>query len=1001
MEGIYEKQNDLCFFIAFILVSLTIPFTIVYADQEPPLKTFNITSNRSLEATEETLEETKETEVEETLPSDENTTEQSKGDKKKQEDAEDENKEKRETSGESIEVKTQSELIDALDEKAKKIKISRSINLTSEVNIRDQVEIDWGGYKHDFGTSRVFIREGDFDVTFLNFKAHGAHNANSDENTIRNHSLIYGNADRDWIGRQYKFTGRIIFKGSFDVVDKTASTVVRAPYADVEFQGAAGNIDMWPKRSGEVEWTNPGWIYLVRAKSLLVNNSNLTSNSLPKFYGRLNYDNSNNDGKGLMITGNSTLDFHNKSGVTGSWEGEMVESDVANFSITIDQGSSVAFTSDIKITNEENAGIIQLKGSNSTVEVKNNGQLDIDSKYTASLRIAGENSRLAVVDAGKLNIAQRGDDNKAYNAGIRMAQAGLSLIVSGKDSNLIVNKEDGATPAIRFEDGGQNFDVQNGGSLEVTNQGDEKTYGTGGDRGNQAVQFIDTSGFPVPSSFTVDGERSNIKLHANGGPAVDATAKMGLNFTANKGTFLEVVGETNAVNKGIVSGKWVKVNLNNPTYFDFRNRRKGNEDDAGAFLFQGNEESTLDIKNSAVAFWLKAEAFQENFDLEPTENYAPADISFSGADLRNFSNASIDIGNADLVGNGAMMNVNRISSNNQVPEVDQLMLPTNADKRVYGHVSVPEGVSSEMRDAWEDEVSLQVQVTPVDSQKEPVVLETKTILDISGYNPWGDEKPNGGFFEILMPENKFLSEGDKVEVISAEKTANNLPVTELNEEKTTIDITPPEPAVLENENLDIKTRTIRGRGEPDTVVGLWVNEQFIPETSTEIDENGKFELEVPEGLLKPEDEVDIVLYDQANLASELKDRPITNTQYGNRNPLLETLSYHDAEFSPAPRLLSYGELKLSVPEELSFEKAKRTGVLTKVKANSKGRLKVTDQSKNKGEWSLRVSQSMPFTEQDNPKIQLEDVLFYEDNNYSQVINEDEFEIAKSTNEKKI
>lgn len=901
-------------------------------------------------------------------------------------------------------VGSQKELTQALDGGAKKIKVNQSIQLVdSDVNIRDEVVIDWGGYQHNFGINKIFIREGDFDVTFINFKVHGDHNGTSNGSVIQNHALIYGNNERDFLNRPYNFTGRLIFKGSFDVVNKTASTVARVPEGQVEFQGASGNIDMWPKREGEASWTNPGWIYTIRSKSLIVNNSHLTANSLPKFYGRLNSDNGEEDGLGLTVTGGSTLDFHNESGVSGNWEGQIVESDVNGFQLNLDQGSSLTVTSDIKITEQANAGIIQLKGNNSKINVQNNAQLAINSSFTAGLRIAGQNSNLHIATGGKTTIQQKGDNNQSYNAGIRMAEAGLTITVTDKGSNLSVFKESGSTSAIRFESGDQALNVQNGASLEVTNLGDNQLHSTGEDRGSQAVQFVDTSSWwgsifnPTSSSFKVDGKSSNIKLHAQGGSVVDANGSMGLNFSASKDTFLDLVGETNAANKGIVSGKWVKVKLDNPMYFDFQNKRMGTKEDSGAFLFQGNQDSTLEIRNSATSFWLKKSAYQGNVEGDPIVSYPRADLSFRDADLRAFMSSSIPIGIAEITGSGAMMNVNRISSNNQEPVVDQLVTPTNADQRIYGHVSVPEGVNSDFRDAWTNEVRLQVQVTYAAANQQPQILEIQTKNALSGYNPWGEEKPAGGFFEAILPDGQFLNEGDVVQVISASRISNGLAVTELNTPKKTVDVIPPEPAEVVVDSLQFYSSAVIGKGSAGNKVALWINDQLHSETLTEITNEGDFEITIPANALSFGDKVDVVQYDTAPEVSDLLDRPVTNTELGNRNPVEQAQTYHDKTFEPAPRLLVYGDVELTIPSSISFGSIKRTGITSTTFASYQGELKVTDERKNREGWQLRLKQNAPFVDKENPEISLENVLYYQQAGEQHLIDNNYLEIASGKN----
>lgn len=147
-----------------------------------------------------------------------------------------------------------------------------------------------------------------------------------------------------------------------------------------------------------------------------------------------------------------------------------------------------------------------------------------------------------------------------------------------------------------------------------------------------------------------------------------------------------MVGKTGEDKTGIISGDVLNVDLESPTYFDFQNKRIGSETNGiGGWVFQGNGDSSLKIAHSEIALWRKTGATFDNFEKDPDYFSDMTDLSINGTDLGNFvSSPSAGLTNEFAQTGAGMKNYNRISANNQLPMIESLRVPTNADKKSMG-----------------------------------------------------------------------------------------------------------------------------------------------------------------------------------------------------------------------------------------------------------------------------------------------------------------------------
>lgn len=92
------------------------------------------------------------------------------------------------------------------------------------------------------------------------------------------------------------------------------------------------------------------------------------------------------------------------------------------------------------------------------------------------------------------------------------------------------------------------------------------------------------------------------------------------------------------------------------------------------------------MKNSNFAAWANG----SNFDLEAEKYWNMVDFELTGSNFNTIRKTSDpESFNTSTFGPAGMTAYSRISANNARAVVDELRVPTNADKSIFGHVSIP------------------------------------------------------------------------------------------------------------------------------------------------------------------------------------------------------------------------------------------------------------------------------------------------------------------------
>jgi hypothetical protein len=301
-----------------------------------------------------------------------------------------------------------------------------------------------------------------------------------------------------------------------------------------------------------------------------------------------------------------------------------------------------------------------------------------------------------------------------------------------------------------------------------------------------------------------------------------------------------------------------------------------------------------------------------NLEGDPDLNFPTLDFSFTGLNFNILDTTNKpDVLNTDTFGTAGLTTYSRLSSNNaRWVIVDELRVPTNADKKIHGHISIPVGLE-DSRSAWENEATVTVEVERVDGTKEEYTAKTEGHSNEEpGISIYGEE-PRGGLFEVELEE--YLQKGDKVKIKEAGLTSGelsqgfeNIILTETVE---VFPIVPPKPALFSSSIIAKDSTVIQGTSKnPEVEVTATYNDEILDTENVVVDADGNFTIDVSGLELEEEDEIQVFLRDNEGNAeiAGVVNPPETNNDKGNINPGTE-LIFHDVEFEPAT-ILTVGDL---------------------------------------------------------------------------------------------
>ncbi|MGG5341941.1 pectate lyase-like adhesive domain-containing protein [Enterococcus sp. AZ192] len=507
----------------------------------------------------------------------------------------------------------------------------------------------------------------------------------------------------------------------------------------------------------------------------------------------------------------------------------------------------------------ESGGIISIDAAASTLNVEDKAYFDIHSLSTGSSSSTGATPAVMIQSAGGsfnasgqsvLNMTSEGQSN-TLAATVRFRLRGeMAFNVSG-ESQINIKKNRHGAPGIRMFGKNNNIAVSGNSDFTVHNAGTGTANSPGSDNSNQGIIFYESgTALSEAHSFTLTDPGSRVKIFADYGAGIDSWRP--ITVSATEGTYFEVIGNTSSgaiFNTFSSNGRQLNFILDKPMYYDFKNNGPGKE------LMSASSASTLQSTHSDVSLWIpKSGEVNNGNDGNPFRSWTLVDYSLSGNKM-TFNSSSDPTFNTgtDSFGTDGINRFSRMSGNNANPIVDEIRTPTNADKFIFGHVSIPEGKDG-FRDAWTDEVHVELEVQlPNETTKHKIYGTTVQDGDTGKYSIHGEEARAGIFkadMSSLLPAGEtFIPTGTKVNVVRAWRGSSDVPAADdttvhigtpadvvhgnlwFTDTVTSLDVTPPTQAVVSSA-VNNAAKQIKGTSDENGAkVFVKVNGEWLKDSA--------------------------------------------------------------------------------------------------------------------------------------------------------------------------
>lgn len=471
------------------------------------------------------------------------------------------------------------------------------------------------------------------------------------------------------------------------------------------------------------------------------------------------------------------------------------------------------------------------------------------------------------------------------------------------------------------------------------------------------------------STFNVNMPGNAVRFDMNGsgmrvksGAVVNLTSKQNSGSVvsySNDNTYLIVdpkayfytIGRSNEplINlsaNGLGTGDWSRHNnklvLNSPAQYDIRNLRDGYT--AVQVASGSNSSNNFQILDADIDLWKLStkplgpsdEAYSKVSFFAVSGNGSSETVKTSAEGLRQFSQRAY----------------RRISGMNQNPVVEWTPV-TDADKSakvrvIIGYVPDNNGLDAEGK----------INYIPVYASKDQAFV---TVTDTHGEVKKNLPTDADGY--AYYKTDKFNLAGKDMSAV-----AQRGPWSSEEEAKyKVIDVTPPEPAVVDGGNTQPPNiKALSGTGEAGAIVTLTLNGIKQNGITTRIDSKGKWTLSLGNLSLKKDDVLQLFLQDTSGKVTQIPDPPKTNNNVGNIQPDKD-YAYRDAVFKSAVKILIIGTLELtSVPEKIDFGTQKVSNVQKEYRPSVTGDLVISDTRGNeKQTWRLSIKESKPLTSDKN------------------------------------
>lgn len=560
----------------------------------------------------------------------------------------------------------------------------------------------------------------------------------------------------------------------------------------------------------------------------------------------------------------------------------------------------------------------------SKLEMDNNGEfivdgstLEFNAKQIAGGTLASDTLKSLIrFNSNELNISITNGTKMTLitEYGIPIATSSnvgfggkLTFHVSNNSELFVSGSKKDNHPAMLFQLNELDILIDSTSMMKVENSGESNVI-QGGNTwlGNQGIYLLGAGRNPrinitVPGDFNLYSEKGpGIAFSTRSGVAgiFDAQSKVTTNAS-----FLVRSGVSYAIqyNALTVEAMNSKFSMENPLFYDIISAPF-----LPAISLTGRPNyGDMTISKSKFSAW----GTGKPSSVQPDIAFAvPFDARITGNGNFDYVESSTNPEfTTETLGTQGLNGYSRISGTNASwAIVDELRVPTNADKKIHGRVSLPVGLD-DSRPAWDDEAMVTVEVESP-SGETTQEYTAKTVGDTNespGISIYGEE-PRGGLFEIDL--DKPLEAGSKVRVSKVELTSGELADgfehQILTDTVEVFPIIPPTPAQFSSSIIAQDSNTIQGTTDNlDAEVTATHNGEPLNTEAVKVDDDGRFTLDLSEVSLEMDDEIQVFLRDVKGsaLAAGVVNPPETNNTRGNINPSTE-LTFHDVTFESATTL---------------------------------------------------------------------------------------------------
>lgn len=824
-------------------------------------------------------------------------------------------------------VKNWNELSTALKDKKTNIKVTNTLDATSNLNINVDTTIDFNNQNVNMNNRNFSVQQGVESVNIKNLNFIGT----------------YASGYLFRMQNVTRVTPVVTFNGNLESRSGNVGKLINNPNGQVILDGVTANI-------ADDTNTNGMNAMIVSKKFNITNGSNVKSNT-QRFY--------HNDAIGgeVLIDGNSNVTTNGMKGGTNGQIWQILAK--TNFTVS---GSGTKLVINGNGTQTASTGALFIIGANdSNINIANGAKWIINSQNCSGIILQSEGGTFNVTDESTLDINQYDDNGYNIGAALRFRSTGNMTFNVKNKSRISINKKGGSAAALRMRGGNNTVNISGNSDFIVKN-----IANAGSNASNySAIQFESGNN----NNFNITGDSSNVEVTSTSGPAINAQPNT-VSINAGEKTYFVARGNTPA-NTGIFANTGnnaLTFSMNKVNYYDFQNTGKGN------VISSNGRNSSFKSVTSDIDAW----KIGSDVSKEPTNTWHSLSYELNGPQFDNIVSASDSTFNKDWLG---MANYSRISGNNQPALVDKLSTPTDADKSIYAYAYVPQGKYEDLRPAYTNEVKAKILVSKNSKKLFDAETTTQTTNDYNNTNVQG-------ILKFVVPNNEFLIENSKVEITSAVRESNNSAATNNTTAKMVQAVQPPKAPTLDSDKYGVNVKNIKGSAEKNLNVFLLKN-NVNTGIKTTTDENGDFDIDTSNEKFSKDDKLQIILQDNKGAVDDVTNPPSTNSSIGNIQPE-NTFKYHDADFTKGIIINLSGELAWGDKfNQLNFgdQKISTADQLLPAQENINEKMSVNDSRGTGSTWSLTVKG--PKYLENSGKPLKANLLFKNNGHTPQIISENE------------